>query len=667
MFLISHGAKAQDINLVEEQIVEQVMDELEEGIDISEFTERLRYYYRHPIDINKTDGTELTELLFLNPFQITSLLQHRAQTGNFISILELQVVSGFDVKTVELLEPFITVNEGYFEKTSVKDFITNSEQQLMLRYGRILEKQHGYHVRDSSRSRYLGDPNRYMLRYRMNYQNDIRLAINMKKDAGEPFFKEKQRYGFDHYGFSVYIRNKGIFKSIVLGDYSLQSGQGLVLWNGLSFGKGAMITSSARQAAGLNSYTSMNESDYLRGVAATLTAGKFEVTPFVSWRKLSGNLIIENEGSVIKSISKSGLHRTQTEQQYRNAIKQFTTGVDWRYKNKRLQLGFLALYNRLNAPYMPEDNLRNLYAFRKPDNTNVGFNYQYTFRNIFLYGEFAHQLSQGWATNNGVIASLHPKLSLFFNYRNYDKKYFSAFAQGLGETRATTNETGLYTGIVYHPNRTFSWLNYIDLFKFPWLRYRVDAPSSGADFLSQLSYSWYKIGELSFRYRYRFKQENTAAIVPERYLADVERQQVRVSFRYKLNEIWEIRSRVEAAFYEKDGVQDYGGLVYQDVFWKPLNKKIQLNSRLAFFNTDSYETRIYAYENDVLYASSFPLYNKKGWRSYINARYRLGRHVDFWLRYAITVYRNEDSVGSGLEKSEGNRRSDIKIQFRYQW
>lgn len=655
------------MTVVEEQVLEQVIDELDEGVDISQFTERLRYYFRHPIDINSTDGTELAELLFLNPFQITSLLQHRTLTGNFISILELQAVAGFDVKTVELLEPFITVNASSFEKISLKDFLKNSEQQVMLRYGRVLEKQLGYHIADTSRSRYLGDPNRYMLRYRMDYQNDIRLAINMKKDAGEPFFTRKQRYGFDHYGFSAYMRNKGIFKSIVLGDYSLQAGQGLVLWNGLSFGKGGMITSSARQAAGLSSYTSMNESDYLRGLAATLSVGKFEVTPFVSWRNLSGNLMFENSIPIIKSFSKSGLHRTPTEQQYRNAIKQFTTGVDWRYKHKRLQLGFLVLYNKLNAAYMPEDNLRNLYVFRRADNTNVGLNYQYTFRNIFLYGELAHQLSQGWATNNGIIASLHPKLSLFLNYRNYDKKYYSAFAQGLGETRATTNEMGLYTGVVYHPTRTFSWLNYIDFFKFPWLRYRVDAPSSGTDFLSQLSYSWYKVGELSFRYRYRLRQENTADVVSERYLADVEKQQLRVSFRYKLNKIWEIRSRVEGAFYEKDDAQDYGILMYQDVFWKPSRANVQLNARFAFFNTDSHETRIYAYENDVLYASSFPMYQKKGWRSYVNARYRLGRHVDFWLRYAITVYKNEDAVGSGLEKSEGNRRSDIKLQFRYQW
>lgn len=40
--------------------------------------------------------------------------------------------------------------------------------------------------------------------------------------------------------------------------------------------------------------------------------------------------------------------------------------------------------------------------------------------------------------------------------------------------------------MVYHPNRQIEWLTYVDMFRFPWLRFRVDAPSSGIDFYHSL-------------------------------------------------------------------------------------------------------------------------------------------------------------------------------------
>lgn len=653
---------------IEELIVEQIMEDMEESFDISEFTERLRHYLKHPIDLNTADERELSALLFLSPLQIANLLHHRETTGKFISTLELQGIDGFDMQTIEKLMPFVIVGErSYVQDMSLRNLWIDSEQQLMLRYGRVLQRQKGYEITDTARSRYLGDPNRYMVRYRLNFQNNIRLAINMEKDAGEPFFKEKQRFGFDHYGMSLYAKDIGHLKEIVLGDFALQIGQGLVMWNGLGFGKGALISTSARQGIGLRPYTSMNEHNFLRGMATRVYWRKWELTPFASYRKLSGNLTEGEPMNTIATISTSGLHRTPTEQSYRRAITQKTVGLDTRYRVDRLNAGLVVVHVRYNGEITPDDLLRNRYAFRGNHSTNFGFNYQYTFHNIYLYGESAYQLDRGWATNNGLISSLHPQLSLFVNYRHYQRDYHSFFAQALAEGTSVSNEKGVYGGISYHPNRRFEWVNYVDMFRFPWLRYRVDAPSSGMDFLSQFTYTWYKKGKLALRYRHRVREENVTGTTPENYLAEVLKNQMRLEFQYKLSPIWEMRTRIEGVQYEKENIREFGGLVYQDVFWKPNHRNIQANLRLALFHTDSYNARLYAYENDVLYANSFPLYNGKGWRTYLNLRYRLGRRTDFWMRYTMTQYQEGETVGSGLEMSEGQMRSDIKLQMRYQW
>jgi hypothetical protein len=87
--------------------------------------------------------------------------------------------------------------------------------------------------------------------------------------------------------------------------------------------------------------------------------------------------------------------------------------------------------------------------------------------------------------------------------------------------------------------------------------------------------------------------------------------------------------------------------------------------RYALFQTDSYNSRIYAYENDVLYYFYIPSYYRTGSRFYLTARYKYKRKFDFWVRYGVWNYRNEDGLLSGLEEIKGNIRSDVKLVVRY--
>lgn len=79
-----------------QDLFESLSEELPEDTDLSELTEKWHYYLEHPIDLNKTDGRELTELQFLDPLLIEQLLEHRTISGNFINVLELQSIDGFN-------------------------------------------------------------------------------------------------------------------------------------------------------------------------------------------------------------------------------------------------------------------------------------------------------------------------------------------------------------------------------------------------------------------------------------------------------------------------------------------------------------------------------------------------------------------------------------------
>lgn len=656
---------------VEELLLEQISEELGEEVDVSEVMEQLNHYLRKPLDLNNVSEEQLANLIFLSPQQVMNIIAHRQQSGDFISLLELQGVMGLDLKTINMLLPFVRIgDQSTLKNLSWKRIREEDEHSLMIRYSKGFEDKAGYLITDENRSRYLGDGNAYALRYRWNYNQKIKIGLNAEKDAGEPFFAYKQSRGFDFYSGYLEINdyNKSI-KKIIIGDYGMQVGQGLVLWNGINFGKGALIHTVAKQGVGLRAYSSMNENNFQRGIAIKTQFGRLKWTPFFAYNKLSGNVEHTDSISYIKTINYSGLHRTPTEQAYKVAISQWVIGSDWSYQYKRLQVGFVSLYTRFSGTVAPGEAIREQYDFSGKHLLQLAANYKFNYRNAYFFGETAHSMNSGVATVNGMIVSLHPKVSVFFNYRNFQKNYHSFFAQAISEGSNVVNESGLYTGLVYQITRKFEWINYVDRFKSPWLRFRVDGPSEGVDFLSQATYSWYKKGKFVIRYRYRLKQENlTLPAANENILADVVRNQIRLEYQYKLNDSWNIRTRGELSLFDKKQAnRSEGYLFYQDAHWRGLRNKLQLNARVSYFNTKDYDSRIYSYESDVLYACSFPMYYDKGIRTYLNMRYRLFRSMDVWMRYAMTKYLNRENIGSGLDLIDGDKKSDIKLQVRWQW
>lgn len=671
LFGVLKGHAQTELEALEEELLEYLAENSEEELDLGEVSEYLIQLRRSPLDLNKVTKDQLASLYILNPLQIYHLLEHRRLSGDFVSVLELQGIEGFDLELIQLLQHFVKVdNSPIYRNISVKEMWKDSKQEVMLRYGRVIPRQAGYKIDDTERSRYLGSPDRLSFRYRLNYQNTIKIALTMTKDPGEPFFKFPQKHGFDFYSGSISFSNVARFKNIVLGDYALQLGQGLLMWNGLSFGKGAWATSTTKQGVELKPYTSTNESQFLRGIAATYTFGKMDMTSFVSHKKIDGNVSFDDDKKWITTLPISGLHRTPNEIENRKTVWQTIFGQRVSYSVDRLNLGVTWMSTFWDGTILQGTALRNAFDFQGQKLNALSVNYDYTFQNVYFYGETAHSIGGGYATINGLLASLDPKLSLFINHRYYQRNYWQFYGQAFGETNHLRNEKGLYAGLVYHPSRNINWLVYSDLFRFPWLRYRVDAPSYGVDLFSQFQYIWYKKGKLAFRYRYRLKQENVSLndySIAEDPVVDITRHQFRAEFQYKWNDSWTTRSRGEQLLFHKvwSGRQK-GWMLYQDVFYKPtFLSQIHSNIRIARFITDSYDTRLYAYENDVLYASSFPAYHEKGWRAYLNLRYRVSRNWDIWGRYAMTYLPSAESFGTGLNFISGNKRSEIKLQVRW--
>jgi len=649
-----------------EQIMEAIAHNLTEDHDYSEITERLNYYKRTPIDINRAGREQFQELFFISPAQISAILNHREKNGLFIDVLELQSIPGFDPQTLRWFLNFIVVlPPGELKSLSLKKLMMKAEHDLMLRFGQVLEKQSGFSSNGLAEDRtYAGSAMRMFTRYRYNYSNIVFASVNLEKDAGEPFAFSSGSRGFDFSSANIMYKGNGIIKKLIAGDFALQFGQGLSLWAGAGFGKGANLSSIAKQDIGLRPYSSVNEALFMRGLSATFGLKKILFTPFYSGRRIDASRTESN--LEISSLQVSGLHRTKSEILNKNAAYQRVYGANVQYNNRDFNAGLTAYHTRFSKPFKASKSLYQLYNFKGADLSNIALNYSYNFKNSYFFGEAAHSLSSGFAFLNGLISSLAPRVSLVLLYRNYARNYHSFFNQALAESSNAVNEKGFYSGLSIKFNREWELFTYSDFFKFPWLKFRVDGPSSGYELFAQLSYTPSKSFKIYGRFRQQIKEENSE---DSGYGLDVvDKQDFRLELIYKISDAFSLRNRAEIVSYQKGSLNpEFGFLSFQDLIYDPMGSKLSGNIRFAIFETSGFNSRIYSFENDVLYAYSVPAYQGKGIRFYINGRYTVSRGVDLWLRYSLIRYDNQEVIGSGGDEINGNKRSDVRLQLRLQF
>ena len=658
-----------------QQRIESLVEDLDEDIDITELIAELESLRQNPINLNTATANELAGLLFLNQIQINNLIEHRNRFGNLLSLLELQTVEGFDSETIAAIEPFITIREAVARRQfSLSDILTHGNSQFFLRYQRLFEQQTGFSEIDheylaaNPNARYLGSPYRLFSRYRFTYYNNLSIGITAEKDPGEEFFAGSQTNGFDFYSGHIHLRNAGRIKALSIGDFQAQFGQGLALWSGLAFGKSSQAVNIMKNGLGLRQYTSADENNFMRGAGATISLGSFDVSGFFSSKMRDANAIevdtITQEAIAITSLLQSGLHRTPSELEDKNSVRESYWGSNITFRRSNYHIGITGYMMELGADLRRNLSFHNQFELSSPTNWAASVDYNYIIRNFNIFGEIATSQSGGHAILNGIMMALDPGLSLSVLHRSFSPDYQSLLSNAFSEGARVSNENGLYMGLNARISPKWSINAYADHFSFPWMRHRAYAPSRGYDYLVQVNFRPQRRTEIYARYRLRNRPLNHPDITAIPYPLDFVRQNLRIHFAYPVSPSFTFNTRIEFVDVSHYSDQQSGFMVYHNIGYKNFASRWTFNMRYAIFDTDGFDSRIYAHENDVLYAFSFPFYSDKGHRAYIVARYRISRHIDLQARLAQTFYSNRNTSGSGLDLINDNTRTEIKAQLR---
>ncbi len=656
---------------ISEQQLENLTGQQEGETEDDSYLQSMIRLQKNRINLNNAEENELHELRLLSDLQIQSLLRYRRLLGNFISIYELQAVPLFNLETIQQILPFVRVGNAVPLLVDMKQRLNGGQHSLLFRSQQALEKSKGFIRADSIVNRYQGNSHRLFFRYKYVYRNLLQFGVTGDKDAGEQFFKGKQKSGFDFYSFHLFARKLGIIKLLAIGDFTVNLGQGLIHWQSLAFKKSADITAVKRQADILRPYNSAGEYNFMRGAGITVGGKNFSVTAFTSVRKLDASFnddttLVNND--FVSSIASSGYHRTLTEVAKKNTLTQTSFGGNLSFNRNGIHIGVNAIAFKFSTPLLHDIQPYNQYAIQGKEWYNYSLDYSYTFRNFHFFSEAAVDKRKSKAFIGGIITGLDPKVDASLVYRNIEKTYQTLYGNAFTEGTFPTNEKGLFAGISIKPATFLKIDAYADVFSFPWLRYRIDAPSKGTEYLLQITYKPNKQLELYTRLRNENKAMNVSGLDSAIRPVDVKpRINWRLHSSYAVSRTVTLRERVELLWFDpqKKDRRQQGFLSYFEARYKPLNKPVSINGRLQYFKTDSSDSRLYSYESDVLYSYSIPQFNGKGFRYYLNVNYDFGKKMTVWLRWAQTIYTDKTSISSSLDEIEGNKKSEVKFQAIY--
>jgi hypothetical protein len=665
-----------------ESFMERLFPVQDEEIDYESIYEALFQLYLNPIDINKADAEVLQSTYLLSTLQVSSLINYRNTLGPLLSLYELQAVPEFDLQTIESLMPFITLGGSGLRSKKFWDRVKEEEQAyLLFRHQRTWQTRRGYTPADTSRngivsSRYLGDPNTIYLRFRIQHARDFSMGVTLEKDAGEQFIWDRKtaRYGFNFLSAHFTRYYVGKWKTISLGDYQASFGQGLIFGAGYSLGKGAETVPTVRRSSiGIMPYTAALEFGFFRGIGVTRQFRNWQGTLITSHAARDGRISatldsLESSRIFISSFNQSGLHRTPSELSTKNQFQETNLGgnAQFSHPSGRFQLGANSLFTRFDRPWVRTPQLYNRFEFAGQSNLVSSLYFNYNWKNFFLFGESAISQSGGTGTVLGFVSSLSKQVDFSLLWRKYDKDYHSFYSSGFSENTRPINEQGVYLGIQIRPEKRWKINAYYDYFNFPWLRYRVYAPSKGYEWLARFSYQPTRnlIAFIQIREEQKDRNLPDSGEPSLPYLVHpVNKINGMLSLETHLTKDFFLRSRILSSRLKILEKSTYGWMVLQDVQYG--QNRWRLIGRIALFDAETYDNRLYAFENNVLWTFSIPAFFGQGMRYYLLGQYQLTSKLTAYFRFSRTSYTDREVISSGLQTIDGPNQTDTSLMIRY--
>ncbi|MCK9426050.1 MAG: helix-hairpin-helix domain-containing protein [Ignavibacteriaceae bacterium] len=641
-----------------EESLETVLEETTDESDNNFLYDEFENLARHPINLNTCTAEELIQIPILDLPDAALIIEHRKKFGMFISSSELFSVENLNSDKVQKLLPFVFAEQSSFkeEKKTIPSVSFLHDLNFEYRSRIISDLQPRAGFLDNA---YQGNKIKFYNRGIFELDNTYRLSFLTEKDAGEKSLN-------DFTSFSLSAKKLGNFSSLVVGDYIVEFGHGLALWSPYAPSKSSDIGFVTRQRdKNIIPYKSTDENNFFRGAAI-----QYDLYPFNFSLYASNNFFdasIDSVRNIISSIPIDGYHRTEIEYTKKNtAREQFLGGrIDYDVSNA-LQVSGLYYSSTYSLPIETSSS-----AVSAKGKTFAHYSIAYSYLPADKAGEQSSFIASGEFSFNGIsVAQLHSlqktfsrNFSYVFSVRSYPRNYYSLHGRAFAENPYDLqNEIGLYNGILF--STSFGKISfYYDQFMFPAGTGSTPLSSKGNEVLLNVVSRISKNIETTLRY----KNEKKDVVITGKEVKEFTerfRQQVRFETTFPVSSKLYLKNRIEYNSYslKKDSFNEKGWLFFQDVKYK-IEGDLSLYGRIIFFKTDSFNSAIYEFENDLPgIMSNLAMYGE-GFRCYLLVKVKLLNRLAVSFKYSETTKPKEKTLSSGTSEIFTNVDNNFHLQL----
>jgi hypothetical protein len=651
LIILCGQIQAQDADQPEiEKLLESSDLYTDNEIDYSELQNRHKNSKK--LNINKITPFEFYASNLLNFGQIELIIEHQSLYGPIKSKYELQTIEGLDSNSINTLLNSFDINDF-----SLQTLINQKHQDLIrLRYNYRLEKALGFKLNDSNR--FMGNRSKIGLLYQSE-SNNLDFGLHIEKDAGET---EKMLFQ----SAFILIKPKNKIQSVLIGDQQINFAQGITIGTGLGTGKSAMVMQIMKNNVGCKPYKSFNETGFLRGLSMKKKiSNKTETVLFIGVRQMDSKLKNDSNESSIGSIINTGYYRTIEEQKNRHQLYQYLSGCHTEFKTQTLELGASLVHHLIKInPFRAEKIENPRIDLRSQSGLKIGLDWKFHLKNNLVFGEMSHTINRGKSMLFGLLRTIGKKTDVSILYRFYNSTDDSKLSNGFGNSSSNSNERGLYLGLSTQLPSKFTLSFYNDLCQFNQPKFRVDAKSYQSEQMLEVAYKTKQAFSIHVRARHTEREQNAEFLENIHSIETHQKTVYRIHCEIKFGKI-KIRNRIEYVHYQiQKHNPSIGNLIYQDIQFMP-NAKTNLTFRYSNFNSDDYNSRTFAYENDVPGTFNIPSYNGKGIRYYVLIKHQIQKDLQIWFRFARSSFVGVESNGTGLNFIDKPHASDLTFQLQW--
>jgi hypothetical protein len=253
---------------------------------------------------------------------------------------------------------------------------------------------------------------------------------------------------------------------------------------------------------------------------------------------------------------------------------------------------------------------------------------------VLLYGELSVNELFKRAVIQGLTLRPSDRLSINLFYRNYEEGYISLHGNGPGITSSSASGKTLLGNFTFEAAKFLFISGGCGIREYPWLRYRVSSPSYDIKKEIRIRYSLSDKFHLESSYNFHLSTRDDESYNSVPGLKELTLRSFSSVFRYSLADDLTFGTRFYFKYTGETPGKSYA--MVQDINYAIRKIPVTLWLRFGLFNTGDWDTRIYIYENDLLYSYSIPALYGSGSRNYMMISWKIQEKAEIRFKYGIS-------------------------------